>query len=80
MIWWGGVLITSFVRTQSTIATSLAEGECYGACACASEAEFQHGCQHRDSKLDEWAKARWVDSQFHICVGGRVSSSESSRF
>eukprot|EP00971_Amphidinium_carterae_P060977 1206902-Amphidinium_carterae.2 len=40
MIWWGGVLITSFARTQSTIATSFAESEYYGACACASEAVY----------------------------------------
>eukprot|EP00971_Amphidinium_carterae_P019581 385644-Amphidinium_carterae.1 len=33
IIWWGGVIITSFARTQSTIATSSAESEYYGACA-----------------------------------------------
>eukprot|EP00971_Amphidinium_carterae_P267739 5311395-Amphidinium_carterae.1 len=36
MIWWGGVLITSFARAQITIATSSA----YGTCACASEAVY----------------------------------------
>eukprot|EP00971_Amphidinium_carterae_P287947 5716097-Amphidinium_carterae.1 len=40
MIWWGGVLITSYARTQSTIATRSAESEYYGACACASEAAY----------------------------------------
>eukprot|EP00971_Amphidinium_carterae_P092720 1836176-Amphidinium_carterae.1 len=38
MIWWSGVLISSYARTQSTIATSSAESEYYGACAVASEA------------------------------------------
>eukprot|EP00971_Amphidinium_carterae_P268620 5329033-Amphidinium_carterae.2 len=41
MIWWGGVLISAYARTQSTIATSSAESECYGACACASEAAYE---------------------------------------
>eukprot|EP00971_Amphidinium_carterae_P229512 4553604-Amphidinium_carterae.3 len=40
MIWWGGVLIASHARTQSTIATSSAESEYYGACAVASEAVY----------------------------------------
>eukprot|EP00971_Amphidinium_carterae_P014412 284679-Amphidinium_carterae.2 len=40
MIWWGGVLITSYARTQSTIATSSVESEYYGARACASEAVY----------------------------------------
>eukprot|EP00971_Amphidinium_carterae_P212729 4221755-Amphidinium_carterae.1 len=40
MIWWSGVLISSYARTQSTIATSSAESECYGACAVASEAIY----------------------------------------
>eukprot|EP00971_Amphidinium_carterae_P153592 3045139-Amphidinium_carterae.1 len=40
MIWWGGVLITSYARTQSTIATSSAESEYYGVCACASDAVY----------------------------------------
>eukprot|EP00971_Amphidinium_carterae_P348804 6490679-Amphidinium_carterae.1 len=40
MIWWRDVLITSFARTQSTIATSSAESKYYGACACASEAVY----------------------------------------
>eukprot|EP00971_Amphidinium_carterae_P317584 6313129-Amphidinium_carterae.2 len=38
MIWWSGVLISSYARAQSTIATSSAESEYYGACAVASEA------------------------------------------
>eukprot|EP00971_Amphidinium_carterae_P069531 1375712-Amphidinium_carterae.2 len=40
MFWWGGVLIHSLVRTQITIATSSAESEYYGVCACASEAVY----------------------------------------
>eukprot|EP00971_Amphidinium_carterae_P055398 1092030-Amphidinium_carterae.1 len=40
MIWWSGVLISSYARTQSTIATSSAESEYYGACAVASEAVY----------------------------------------
>eukprot|EP00971_Amphidinium_carterae_P189805 3767446-Amphidinium_carterae.1 len=40
VIWWVSVLITSYSRTQSTIATSSAESEYYGACACASEAVY----------------------------------------
>eukprot|EP00971_Amphidinium_carterae_P239260 4749684-Amphidinium_carterae.1 len=40
MIWWGGVLISSYSRTQSTIATSSAESDYNGACACASEAVY----------------------------------------
>eukprot|EP00971_Amphidinium_carterae_P027391 539354-Amphidinium_carterae.1 len=40
MIWWSGVLISSYARTQSTIATSSAESEYYGACAVASEAIY----------------------------------------
>eukprot|EP00971_Amphidinium_carterae_P292825 5813573-Amphidinium_carterae.1 len=40
MIWWSGVLILSCARTQSTIATSFAESEYYGACAVASEAIY----------------------------------------
>eukprot|EP00971_Amphidinium_carterae_P230759 4579392-Amphidinium_carterae.3 len=35
-----GVLISSYARTQSTIATRSAESEYYGACACASEAQL----------------------------------------
>eukprot|EP00971_Amphidinium_carterae_P199023 3949609-Amphidinium_carterae.1 len=39
LIWWSGVLISSYARTQSTIVTSSAESEYYGACsAVASEA------------------------------------------
>eukprot|EP00971_Amphidinium_carterae_P260588 5170226-Amphidinium_carterae.1 len=40
MIWWSGVLISSYARTQSTMATSSAESEYYGACAVASEAIY----------------------------------------
>eukprot|EP00971_Amphidinium_carterae_P006538 128866-Amphidinium_carterae.2 len=40
VIWWSGVLISSYARTQSTIATSSAESEYYGACAVASEAVY----------------------------------------
>eukprot|EP00971_Amphidinium_carterae_P098048 1939924-Amphidinium_carterae.1 len=40
MIWWSGVLISSYARTQSTIATSSAESEYYGACAVASETVY----------------------------------------
>eukprot|EP00971_Amphidinium_carterae_P290538 5768643-Amphidinium_carterae.1 len=40
MIWWNGVLISSYAHTQSTIATSSAESEYYGACAVASEAVY----------------------------------------
>eukprot|EP00971_Amphidinium_carterae_P200780 3984210-Amphidinium_carterae.1 len=40
MIWWSGVLIPSYARTQSTIATSSALSEYYGACAVASEAIY----------------------------------------
>eukprot|EP00971_Amphidinium_carterae_P079273 1568550-Amphidinium_carterae.2 len=40
LIWWGVVLISSYARTQSTIATSSAESEYYRACTCASEAVY----------------------------------------
>eukprot|EP00971_Amphidinium_carterae_P350178 6491419-Amphidinium_carterae.1 len=40
LLWWSGILVSSYCRTQSTIATSSPESEYYGACQVAAEALF----------------------------------------
>eukprot|EP00971_Amphidinium_carterae_P036364 714929-Amphidinium_carterae.1 len=59
MILWSGVLISSYARTPSTIATSSAESEYYGACAVASEAIY----------VKELLKFTGEEAQIHLeCV------------
>eukprot|EP00971_Amphidinium_carterae_P349578 6491090-Amphidinium_carterae.1 len=80
MIWWSGVLISSYARTQrlqSTIATSSAESEYYGACACASEAVY----------VKELLRFIGEETQIHleldassaISMGSRVGLGEDHR-
>eukprot|EP00971_Amphidinium_carterae_P236060 4685016-Amphidinium_carterae.1 len=50
MIWWGCVLISSYARTQSTIATSSVESEYYGACVCQHVAVSRIGSSESGSR------------------------------
>eukprot|EP00971_Amphidinium_carterae_P336782 6473325-Amphidinium_carterae.5 len=70
MIWRGGVLISSYARTQSTIATSSAESEYYGACACASEEV--HGRELLKFLGEEVQIQLDLDASSAISMGRRV--------
>eukprot|EP00971_Amphidinium_carterae_P045912 903266-Amphidinium_carterae.1 len=69
MIWWSGVLISSYARTQSTIATSSAESEYYGACAVASEAVY----------VKELLKFMGEEAQIHLELDASSAISMGSR-
>eukprot|EP00971_Amphidinium_carterae_P203225 4032999-Amphidinium_carterae.1 len=73
MIWWSGVLISSYpvcvARTQSTIATSSAESEYYGACAVASEVIY----------VKELLKFTGEDTQIHLESDASSAISMGSR-
>eukprot|EP00971_Amphidinium_carterae_P067946 1344661-Amphidinium_carterae.1 len=69
MIRWSGVLIPSYARNQSTIATSSAESEYYGACAVASEAVY----------VKELLKFIEADAQIHLELDASSAISMGSR-
>eukprot|EP00971_Amphidinium_carterae_P144057 2854717-Amphidinium_carterae.1 len=69
MIWWSGVLISSYARTQSTIATSSAESEYYGACAVPSEAIY----------VKELLKFMGEEAQIHLESDASSAISMGSR-
>eukprot|EP00971_Amphidinium_carterae_P289654 5751209-Amphidinium_carterae.1 len=69
MIWCSGVLISSYARAQSTIATSSAEREYYGACAVASEAVY----------VKELRKFIGGDAQIHLELDASSAISMGSR-